>query len=528
MYTTYTYLILFLGVVFLVYTVLPKKFKWVALLTSSYIFYAAQSGKLTFFLVLSTLSVYLGALAVDKIQSKFDAIRKSLEKEERKKRKLSVQRKKKAVVALIIIINFGILAFLKYANFAAESFVSLAAHFGKEIEFEPLKLVLPLGISFYTLQAVSYVIDVYRGKYKATKNLAKVALFLSFFPHITEGPIGRFDVIADNIYEGHKFNYENVTFALQLIFWGLFKKIVIADRANTFVKTVFEDYKMYNGAVIVIAVLLYTLQLYSEFSGCMDIVRGSAGLFGVELQKNFDRPFFSKSVNEFWRRWHITLGAWLRDYVFYSVSLSKPFMSLSRSAKKHMNAHFANVIPAAFALFFVWLGNGIWHGAAWKYIAYGLYYYVIMLIGMLFEPLIAAFFTKTHINRDGKVLSALKVLRTFVFVNIGMLMFRAKGLKAFLRMFLSIFEGSFLIGVKGGELFNYGIDEKDFIVLIVGFFVMLVISILQERGHSIRAELAKKPLPLRWAIYIALIAAIVIFGAYGQNYGKVDFIYGQF
>lgn len=528
MYTTYTYFILFLGTVFLFYTVLPKRTKWVALLSSSYVFYAAQSGKLTAFLVISTLSVYLGALLVDKIQSKFDTVRKSLEKEERKKRKLSVQRKKKAVVALIIIINFGILAFLKYANFAAESVVSLMSHFGKEIAFEPLKLALPLGISFYTLQATSYVIDVYRGKYRATKNLAKVALFLSFFPHITEGPIGRFDVIGDSIYEGHKFNYENVTFALQLIFWGLFKKIVIADRANVFVKTVFTDYKMYNGATVVIAVLLYTLQLYAEFSGCMDIVTGSAGLFGVQLQKNFERPFFSKTVNEFWRRWHITLGAWLRDYVFYSVSLSKPFMSLSRSAKKHMNAHFANVIPAAFALFFVWLGNGVWHGAAWKYIAYGMYYYVIMLTGMLFEPLIAAFFNKTHINREGKVLSALKILRTFVFVNIGMLMFNAKGLKAFVRMFLSIFEGSFLIGVKNGGLFSYGLDQKDFIVLLVGVVIMLVISILQERGHSIRAELAKKPLPVRWLVYIALIVAVIIFGAYGQNYGKVDFIYGQF
>ncbi len=524
-YSSYSYLLLFLPIAFLVYYIVPKKARWIVLLAADYAFYYISSSRLPVFLLISTVSIYLGGLWLDRIQSGFDAVRKTLEKDERKKRKAVVQRQKKGVVTLLLFINFGLLVFLKYGNFLGESAFSLARLFGANGTFKPMKLMQPLGISFYTLQAVSYVIDVYRCKYKATHNFAKIALFLSFFPQVVEGPIGRYDVIGEQLYEGHKFDYDRVCWALQLLLWGLFKKVVIADRAALLVNKVFNHPEDHFGAAPLLAMLFYTLQLYAEFSGCMDIVRGTAGAFGVELQENFRRPFFSTSVNEFWRRWHITLGAWLRDYIFYSISLSKAFMKVSKWAKKHFNAFVGNLLPAAFALFFVWFGNGVWHGAGWKYIVYGLYYYLIMLLGMIFEPLFVRFFEKSGITRDSKGMNRLKMFRTFVFVNIGMMIFRADTLTTFGKMFASIFSADFFGSVRNVSL---GMDIFDAGVLLVGCCLMFVISSLQEKGHSIRAEVAQKSLPVRWVLYLGLILSIVIFGAYGQNYGQIDFIYGQF
>ena len=229
-----------------------------------------------------------------------------------------------------------------------------------------------------------------------------------------------------------------------------------------------------------LAVLLYTIQIYADFSGVMDIVRGVARLFGIEMALNFRRPFFSTSVQEFWRRWHITLGAWLRDYVFYPVSLSKPILALGKKAKKVFKGHAGRQLPAICALFFVWFGNGLWHGAGWKFIAYGLYYYIIMTIGTLFEPLSVKALHALHIDREGKPWRAFQVLRTCGFVYIGMLIFRAPGLRYAGRIFVSMFQGPFL----GGGLVLPKFEAADWLVLSIAVLLMLVVSVLQERDIS--------------------------------------------
>lgn len=465
---------------------------------------------------------------MNRLQAQFDAVRKTLPKEERKAYKAQIKHSKRSALIAALIFNFGLLIFLKYFNFLGGTVNGFLHLFEIHHAVPTLKLLMPLGISYYTLMAASYLIDVYRGKYAASAHLGKVALFLSFFPQITEGPIGRFDLLADQLYEGHKFNYQRTCYGLQLIFWGLFKKLVIADRANTFVGNIIDHYTHYSGAMILLATLVYTLQIYADFSGCIDIVTGTAQIFGVSLSKNFERPFFSRSVNEFWRRWHITLGTWLRDYIFYSVSLSKGFMNLSKWARAKLSPFFGSLIPAASALFFVWLGNGFWHGASWKYVSYGLYYYVIMLAGMLCEPLFRRFFASTHIDRESTGWHRFQIARTFLLVNLGMLLFRAHTFSAWPKMIASIFTGWSLTPLRDGSVFKLGMDPLDFGLLILGVIILLIVGLLQEKGHSLRQETAALSLPLRWTLYLSLIMAVIIFGAYGNGYEAVNAIYGQF
>lgn len=526
-YSSIAYLCFFMTAL-IFYTIVPIKHKWKVLLVFSYLFYYISAGKYIIFILISTLSIYVAGLTFNKIDDGYNMARKCIPKENKKEYKEIIAWQKKTVCVITVLLNFGLLVFLKYFNFLGDTFAGLLGLFHLHIEAPSHSILLPLGISFYTMSATSYVIDVYRGKYRASDNLGKVALFLAFFPHIVEGPIGRFDLLGDQLYEGHRFDYKNFTFGLQLVCFGLFKKMVIADRANMYVNTVFNGYQDYSGPYVVMAMLLYTLQLYAEFSGCMDIVMGSAQIFGVSLSSNFERPFISRTVSEFWRRWHITLGAWFKDYVFYSVSLSKTFMKISKKARTKCNQFLGSIIPTAVAMFVVWFGTGIWHGASWKYIMYGLYYYLIIMLGLLTEPFFRKLYEKHHINRESAVYKILQTIRTFLFVNVGMLMFRADTLKAFGHMFVSMFSGWSFETIRLLEMFDVRIDIYDMVVLIFGALLLFVIGLYKEKGHHIREELAQKNIALRWAVYYVLVFSVVIFGAFGHGYDIAGFIYAQF
>lgn len=520
-YTSYVYLTLFLGLSFLLYTIFPKKYKWIVLLSASYLYYIAASRLwLIVFLFLTTVSIYISAIWIDRIHDLFNSVKKLLDREQKKVFKQKLLWQKKMVVILMLIINIGILAFLKYYNFFAEV-LNFALLDYLHISAPMLKLFLPLGISFYTLQAISYVIDVYRGKYKADHCFCRVALFLSFFPTIVEGPIARYDEVAYQLYEGHSYDYDNLTQGTQLILWGMFKKIVIADRANMLVNHVFNDYQSYSGLSVVFAIVFYTIQLYTEFSGCMDIVRGSAQLFSVHLPENFRQPFFAKSINEFWQRWHMTLGSWLRDYVFYSVSLSNPFKKFSHFVKSHGNEYISKLLPATTALFFVWICNGLWHGASLKYVMYGMYYYSIMVIGMYMEPL----FKKVHVYKDKAIYKVCQILRTVLIVNIGMLIFRADTLSIAYDMFISCFI-DFHFDIT--PLAHLGLSVLDIIVVLIGVMIVFIVGLMKEKGIHIRESVAKWHIIPRWTFYIVWLFIVIIFGAYGRGYDIVSFIYAQF
>ena len=521
--------IIFVAIVCLVYFIAPKKIKWIILLIANYIFYYLCSNWLIIYMLITTLSIYLIGLYIGKINIQTKERCKKEEKIIKKKIKHKAEIKKKWAVALAIIINFGLLIFLKYFNFLAENINSLFGVLKIHIEVPFRKLLLPLGISYYTLQAISYVVDVYREKYQPDKNIGRVALFVSFFPQMVEGPIGRYDDLANQLYEPHKWNYERVKFGVQLMLWGYFKKIVIADRAALFVNEVFINYQKYAGLPSFLAIALYTVQIYAEFSGCIDIVRGTAEILGINMAENFKRPFFSRSVQEFWRRWHITLGTWFKDYIFYPISFSKLTANITAFSKKiFKNSYITKIIPAIFALFFVWLGNGIWHGASYKYILYGLYYYAIMTLGMIFEPLMDKMLKLLKINKEVFSYKLCQIIRTTLFVMLGMLIFRSVDLHNAWEMFKGIFTRNNLEMLSSGKIFKIGMTRGDFLILFIGTLIMFTVSILQEKGYKLREEISKQNLPFRWILYYLIIFTIIIFGIYGPGYVASDFIYGQF
>lgn len=518
--------ILFLILLVLVYKIIPPKFKWVVLLLASYIFFILNSSIYTIFIVLSTLIIYFSALKIDKLNEELNIKLKKIDnKEEKKKLKNNIKSKNKKVVCICIILNLIVLFVLKYTGFVIQE-INKIGNFNLPI----FKFLLPLGISYYTLQAISYIVDVYRGKIKADKHLGKVALFLVFFPQLIQGPIGRFDKLANQLFEAHDITFKSLTFGTELMLWGYFKKMVIADRLALYVNEVFQNYNEYVFLPIVLAIIGYTIQIYAEFSGGIDIVRGVAEIFGIILDQNFARPFFAKSIDEFWRRWNITLGAWLKEYVFYPVSLSKVQMRITNISNKiFKKIYLSKIIPIAFSLLCVWICNGIWHGAGWKYIVYGLYYYTIMMLGKIFKPISDKIIRIFKIRTQVWSFKLFQMIRTFGLVCIGMLIFRAESLKIAIKMFKSIFTVHNLELLFNGEIFLLGgIGVQDIIIIIMSILLMLVISIKQEHGMKIREKFNEQNLVFRWIILYGLIICILVFGIYGKEYNVQNFIYGQF
>lgn len=528
-YASLGYLGVFLTLSFAVYYLVPLRRRWLVLLVGSCLFSVLNSGWLFCSLLATAAVSWRAGIRLNGIDDALTAACENAASEEKAALRETAQKKKHRVVALALIIAFGLLVFFKYYNFLGQSIDKLLALAGAPEIFPFLgNLKLPLGISFYTLMAASYVLDVYRGKYRASESFPKVLLFLSFFPEIVEGPIGRFDRLSDQLTEGHAYDSHRCALAVQLILWGILKKLVIADRANGIVSEIFTNHAQYSGLTVVFAAALYTLQIYADFSGMIDVSRGSAELFGVTLDQNFQRPFFSHTVGEFWRRWHITLGTWLKEYIFFPASLSKRSISLRRWAQQHLKPYYANLLPLSRALLFVWAMNGIWHGSGWKYLAYGLYYFAITIIGLSFEPLNARICKGLHIDRASRGYHAFQLVRTLVLVCVGMMLFRADTLTDFSAMFASIFSGAGLEPFMSGAIFTHGFDRHDLLLTAVNVVMLIVIGVLQERGHALRNELSQKSLPVRWSVYFAMILIVIIFGAYGTGYQALDPIYGGF
>ena len=322
-YFSVQYLVLLLPATVGLYAVLPQKPRRVVLLLASYLFFWAISGKLIAYLLFSTLSVHHIGLWLEGIQAERDRCLAAAPKEERKAVRGRFQRQLTGIVAFGVVLHLGLLLLVKYTPFFATNLNHLFQLLGLSLTVNIPSFAMPIGISFYTLQAVSYCFDVYRGKIPADRNLFRLALFMSFFPQIMEGPICRYGDTAHQLWAVPPIRWENFLFGVQCILFGLMKKVVVADRLNLFIRQVFSGYAEYDGFVIAVAVVCYTIQLYMDFSGTMDLVMGSGQIFGVTLPENFRRPFFSRNIGEFWRRWHVTLGTWFKDYVFYPVSIIK-------------------------------------------------------------------------------------------------------------------------------------------------------------------------------------------------------------
>lgn len=509
-------LLLLITVVYGIVMALPVRFRQIALLVASYGMTFALSRWLSVFPLLSTLVVYSFARIMEAVEQKALLEKSELSKEAWKIRKKAMVHRKKQWLVLGIVLNLGMLVALKYMNFLDTGINGLLRVAGISIQIPMFHILLPLGISYYTLQSTGYLIDCFRGKYPAEHRFEKLALFVGYFPQLLEGPIGHYDQTGAQLSSPIRFDFHNFTRGLQLILFGLFKKLVLADRLSILVSEVYGKAAFYQGYPVILAVLAFTLRLYAEFSGMIDMVRGVSEMYGITLEENFRRPFFSTTVGEFWRRWHISLGTWFKEYVFYPVSMSKLFTKVNKSLRKHGSAFLQGFVPSAMALLCVWVLTGLWHGASMKYLIYGLYYCAIILIENLAAQLLEG--TALQKSRGWKLFG---LVRTFVLVNIGMLMFSADTLSQGWQMLCAMFRP-----LKGNiwEAFH----PSEAVVAVVGLLLLVLVSVLQERGTSIRSAIATRPIAVQYAVWIGFAVGIIVFGAYGLGYLPPDPIYGGF
>lgn len=527
-YHTSVYLFLFLPIALLLYQLTPKRGRWITLLLTGYIFFWMISGKLVVYLIGTTLFTHYIAvwLAWTKEQGKLEIV--NLSKEEARQQKKNIKKKEKAILIFGIVVLLMILAYLKYYNFFVQNMNSILTHLGRESFIQTRVILLPIGISFYTLQAIGYMADVYWEKVEVYKHPGKLALFLSFFPQIMEGPISMYSQTADMLWAGNPLTSDNLSKGSVRILWGLFKKMIIADRLYVLVHVIFENYANYHGVMIVVAAISYTVQLYMEFSGCMDIIIGSGKMFGVTLPENFNQPFFAKNAAEFWRRWHISLGVWFKTYIFYPVSVSAVVKKWNKFGKLYLGKYITKLGVSAICLLPVWLCNGLWHGARWSYIFYGMYYFIILLGEIAVEPVKKKILKFIHLNEENLYYKVFQILKTWMIIIIGELFFRANGLRAGVHMFKSIFTEFECSKLWDGTLFSLGLDKADYFAIIVGCMTVMIVGIIKERNWLGENGLQKICLPARWTLYYGLIFAVVILGAYGIGYQQVDMIYAGF
>lgn len=526
-YFTLMFLGLFLPLTVVVYAAVPKKGRWVVLLLASYAFFFVLSRALIIALVISTLSIYVCGRGMGALIAQRDAALKEAQSG-KKAIRAAYARKMKGVMVAGLVVNLGLLAAFKYLHFFGRIIDGALALVGIHLNLELPVWAAPIGISFYTLMAASYLVDVFRGTIPAERHLGKVALFLGFFPQIMEGPIARFGQTADQLMAGSPVTRANLYAGTLRMLYGLCKKIIVADRLNALVKLVFDNYGCYDGGIIALGAILYTLQLYCDFSGTIDLALGMGRIFGVTLPENFRQPFFSRTAGGFWNRWHITLGTWLRDYVYYPVSLSKPAKSLTKHARKKLGNRYGPLLASSLALICVWLGNGLWHGAGSQYLFFGIYYFVLIVAGSLIEPSAARFAEKLGISREAWGYRAFQIARTLVIIVVGELFFRANGLHAGFDMFGIMVSQFSLESFADGTVLKLGMDAKDFAVVGVSVVVLLVVGLLRERGVDIVGKIGAQKLPVRWVVWYAVFLVLLIFGAYGAAYTPVDPMYAQF
>ncbi|NLP35910.1 MAG: MBOAT family protein [Clostridiales bacterium] len=529
LFTSYEFLA-FLAILIVIYYLIPKKYQWILLLVASYLFYAVAGIGYLFYIIATTLSTYLASYKLNQLQEEqvqyLKDNKQTLSREERKAYKVIMKKKQRTWFVFCLLFNFGILAVLKYTDFAIANINSLLDLFHVETEIGFFRFALPLGISFYTFQTMGYIIDIYREKYSYEKNIFRLALFVSFFPQLIQGPISRFDDLKQTLFAEHTYDARNISFGLQRILWGYFKKLVIADRLLIAVNTIVRNPQDYQGVYILIGMFFYAIELYCDFTGGIDIVIGIAQVLGINIKENFIRPYFSKSITEYWRRWHISLGTWFREYMFYPISVSKSMLKLSKKCRNWFGDGFGKRIPVYIASVIVWFTTGVWHGAAWNFIVWGLLNCLVILVSQECTPLYLKFHNRFHVA-DKVWYRIFQIARTFWLMSFLRTLDCYRDVSTTFRMYGTIVTKHNYLELFQGGLMNLGLTFADYIVLILCVTLILIVSLLQRSG-SVRKKLAARPIWVRYATYFAIFLAVLLFGAYGVGYDSSQFIYSQF
>ncbi len=517
--------IVFLVVVASIYYICSEKFRWVILLISSIIFYIFAGIEMLPFILSTSVIIWYASYRIDHTYKKADSLAEEKQLKGKDKTLFIASYKRKCrnkflIPAFIAVV--GMLCYCKFATMLAEGIAELVG--GGSIS---VKVIFPLGISYYTFSSIGYLLDVYWRGQKYIKNYFKFALCVFYFPQIVEGPISKYNRLILEFEKGHPFDFKRICFGIQLMLYGYFKKMVIADRLILFTTAVYGDIKSYEGLTILIALVFGLFHIYMDFSGCMDIVCGISQIFGVELEKNFAHPFFSKSLAEFWRRWHITLGTWFKEYIYLPVLTSNWLKKCLVRIKKKFGVKVAKHFGTAIALMTVWILTGVWHGTGWNYVVWGIFNGIIVIVSSFFPNVYKRISVKLNIDTETKGFQRFQMLRTFGVRLIGNLFLVSNTIEGFSLIVKQLFNKFNPWIFWDGSLYKMGLDYKDFCVIILGLLFVWKISILQEQG-SVREKIASYNIIIRWGIYYAAFFSIVVLGMYGTGYDAKAFIYANF
>ncbi len=484
----------FFPVVVLLYFILPKKIRYIWLLFSSYYFYMSWNAKYAILIAISTGITWLSGLILGKVKSK---IMKNL------------------TVAASMVSNLSILIFFKYFDFLLGNVNFILEKLNLEVISNQFDVILPVGISFYTFQALSYTMDVYRGEVKEEKNILKYALFVSFFPQLVAGPIERSKHLISQIDQIEKiqvWNYERVTNGLTMMLWGLFLKMVIADRAAILVNQVFNQPYFYGTVELSVAAICFAVQIYCDFSGYSTIAIGAAKVMGFDLMENFDTPYFSKNIRVFWKRWHISLSTWFRDYVYIPLGGNR----CSRGRRY-------------FNLFLTFLVSGLWHGASWTFVLWGGLHGGYQIIGDLLRPVKKKFYKLTKMNTDVFSFRLSQVLITFLLTTFAWIFFRANSVSdafLFIRRLFTKWNPWVLFDQS---IYRLGLDAIEINILFFAVCMLFAVDYIKYRKKLQFSEfLSVQNTWFRWAVIIAVILSILVFGIYGTEFDTSKFIYFDF
>lgn len=487
----------------LLYTVLPKMRRWV-LLTASLVFYLSYGWSYLPFIIVTTVTTFFAAKKIAFLREgePGDAERK----------------KAKTVLILTLVLNLGILIVGKLLNY-----IGIAADCDALVKY----VIIPLGVSYYTFSTVGYLLDVYWSRYGAETDFVQFLLFTCYFPHVVQGPISRYDQLGSELKNLTPITYDRLCAGLQLMLWGYFKKLLIVNRIRPFVTDIFGSTANF-GALYLVALAADVVMIYTDFSGYMDIMRGVSDIFGVTLERNFDHPFFSKSVSEFWRRWHMSLGSWFKDYVYMPLSMSAPMVALYGKLAKKKNRRFAKNVTTVLSLLTVWILTGLWHGTGLGYVMWGVYYGTIIAVSVICEKNYKNLNKRLRIDTGSWWFNGFRIVRTWICFAGGRLITKGESFSEALSFFRSIVTNLQLrqVFIKANFTSHHA-NVSSLVQFVVYFALFFVVEILQTK-YNIREEIKKRNVAIRWAVWIIGIVVVLAFGVIDSSNGIAGFEYQNF
>lgn len=499
--TSFSYLA-FLAVVFTVYYLIRPKWQSGYLLAVSLVFYClAGEGYTLLYLLLSTVSVYYAALAIHREENAGKA---------------------RWILTGALLLNFGLLAGLKYYGFILWNVNAVRGWFGQGAVGGSVHIAASLGISYYTLQLTGYLLDCYWKVGMVQTSLPKFALFACYFPQMTSGPVSRYKQVQAGLYGEHLFDYGQVTHGLKRMAWGLFKKMVIADRLGLIVDSVYGHYESSHLFLIWAGIFCFSVQLYTDFSGCMDIILGTSECLGIRLPENFRNPFFATTIQEFWQRWHITLGTWLKDYIMDPVLKSDRWVRLGEVSRKKLGRKWGKRIPTYLGMLVLWLSMGLWHGSGWKFIiGEGLWFWVVIITGNMCGKSLQNLLKKLHINPKNLWWITFQRLRTFFIFSIGLICFRAADMGEVVRVLRA---GVTHFSQRGFSQVKGDLGMTNLILLCAGLVVLAAVELMQNRGIDVFRWITERKSVLSWTAYVLVCGMILL----SLSTGGQSFIYAGF